>query len=97
MDDCTHPDFAAFVDVHRLFDTDEHEADPLAVQSDSLAITVRADCSVCGKAVRFEGPVGVATGPNAPPMVSFDGTELRAAGHMGENKSRGIVVRMRTD
>lgn len=90
---CKHLDFAAFVDVHRLFNGSEiDESEAADVEPDSLAIDVRAECTGCGKAVRFEGPVGVAVGPGARPMVSFDGLALRAAGHLGENNTPPITV-----
>ena len=78
MNDCTHEYFNANVEVSRLYNDDDG---PIA----SLAIDVRAECTDCGKPVRFEGPIGVAVGRGAPPCVSLDGLELRAAGHMGNN------------
>lgn len=84
-----------FADVHRLFAVDLTDEEALARQPDSVAITVRAECSVCGKRVRFEGPIGVAVGPGAPPMVDVDGTELRASGHMGENRTAGFRATLR--
>lgn len=80
-----HTDFSALVDIHRLFNDGDEEALALTTRPRSLAITVRAACTACGKAVRFEGPVGIGVGPGARPTVNIDGTELRAAGHMGDN------------
>lgn len=92
--ECNHVDFAASVDIHRLFDGVEvDEADALNRQPDSLAIDVRAECAGCGIKVRFEGPIGVSVGPGAQPMVSLDGLELRAAGHLGENRTSAITAR----
>lgn len=78
MSDCTHENFTANVEISRIHNGDEG---PMA----SLAIDVRAECSDCRKSVRFEGPIGAAIGRGAPPCVSIDGLELRAAGHMGNN------------
>lgn len=92
MIDCSHPDFEAHVEISRLFHSEDCDE---FTEPDSVAIDVRAKCSRCGKAVRFEGPVGVAVGPGAPPLVSFDGTELRAAGHLGENRTPAIMVTLK--
>lgn len=95
-DVCIHLEFSAFVEVHRLFDdTTVDEAKALTIQPDSLAVNLTAECAQCGIKVRFEGPVGIAVGPGAHPMVSLDGLELRAAGHLGENRSRSITARLR--
>lgn len=87
---CVHADFDAWVEVHRLFGDNTAEADALTVPPDSVSVDVRVTCHDCGKAVRFEGPIGVGVGPGARPMVSLDGTELRAAGHLGENRTPGM-------
>jgi len=89
---CSHGTFEAAVQVGRMFDSDEAIAaggDP-----DSVTVEVRAWCLECGKAVRFEGPIGVSVGPGARPMVSLDGRELRAAGHLGENRTPSITARL---
>lgn len=78
MSDCQHENFVANVEIYRLT---SGEGGPVA----SLSIDVRAECSSCGKPVRFEGPIGLSIGRGAQPCVSFDGLELRAAGHMGNN------------
>jgi len=93
-DDCIHLDFLADVEISRLFGGVECN-DAIERAPDSLAIDVRARCAACGKAVRFEGPIGVAVGPGAPPMVNIDGTELRAAGHMGNNDTPPIRMMLR--
>ena len=90
MNGCPHTDFLANVEICRLFDSDVADVES---RPDSLSIDVRAWCKDCGKSVRFEGPIGVAVGPGAPPMVSLDGTELHAAGHMGENLTPTIIAR----
>lgn len=94
-DDCVHLDFTAFVDIARLFNPDDDEAMAEYMEPRSVSITVKAECSACGKQVRFEGPIGIAVGPGAPPTVSFDGTELHAAGHMGENGTPPVRVSFR--
>jgi len=95
MSDCPHPDFVASVDVNRMFSAGtEPVPDEMAAGApDSVTIEVRIRCAACDKAVRFEGPPGVGVGPGSPPMVSLDGTELRAAGHLGENRSPTIIAR----
>lgn len=93
MSDCLHLDFTAGVEIHRLFNTEEDTAIGETLPADSLAIDVKAECAACGKAVRFEGPIGVNVGAGARPTVSLDGTELRATGHMGENGTPFIGVR----
>lgn len=94
MTDCVHLDFTATVEISRLYNDGEDETLALTTAPRSLAFDVRASCVACGKAVRFEGPIGIAVGPGAPPTVSFDGTELHAAGHMGNNDSPPIRVRL---
>jgi len=87
---CAHGTFEAAVQIGRMFDSDEAIAwgrDP-----DSVTVEVRAWCLECGKAVRFEGPIGVSVGPGARPMVSLDGKELRATGHLGENRTPSITA-----
>lgn len=91
---CMHIDFAAFVEVHRLFTDDVPESEALTRQPDSVGVDVTASCAACGRKVRFEGPIGVEVGPGAVPCVSFDGTELRATGHLGENRTPGVRVRL---
>lgn len=78
MSNCPHDSFSADVSIQPLSNED---GGPVA----SLAISLRAWCSVCGEPVRFEGPIGAAVGRGAPPMVSIGGLELNAAGHMGNN------------
>lgn len=92
-DECVHLDFVANVDISRLYDglrcDEATERAP-----DSLALDVRAQCAACGKQVRFEGPIGIAVGSGARPTVSLDGTELHAAGHMGNNDTPPVTIRM---
>ena len=81
-DRCPHVDFAAHVDESRLYnDENADENQP----PDSLAVDVTIVCATCGRHVLFEGPIGAAIGRGAPPRVSVDGRELRAAAHMGNN------------
>ena len=87
MSDCQHESFNANVDIHRLM---ADEDGPM----ESLAIDVRASCAQCGKPVRFEGPIGLSIGRGAHPCVSFDGLELRAAGHMGNNDTPHLGFRL---
>jgi hypothetical protein len=87
-------DFVAVVEIGRLFDGIECN-DAIDRAPDSVSIDVRAHCAACGKAVRFEGPIGVAVGPGAPPMVSVNGLELRAAGHLGENRTPPVRAQLR--
>lgn len=62
--DCTHPQHAAFVAVNRMLD------------SGLFCVDVRIRCVECGIDFRFTGlPSGVHP---TQPMVSIDGTELRA-------------------
>ena len=64
---CTHPEFAAEVDVQRIEDKGRFFAD------------VRIKCAVCGKPLRFLGlPMGLDCNGAA---VSPDGTEARLAIH----------------
>lgn len=84
---CPHPSFTARVDVHRLFDAEMSEAVAARTVPDSVAVDLAVECSTCGAPVRFEGPIGVHIGPGARPTVSVDGAELRANGHLGENRS----------
>jgi hypothetical protein len=64
MPDCQHEEFDAFVAVNRLEDTGTFSAD----------ITIR--CRQCQMPFSF---VGVERGlSSARPMISVDGTELRA-------------------
>lgn len=93
VDDCIHLEFIATCSVSRLFADDA--VDVLSHSPDSVAIDLSIICVDCRKAVRFEGPIGVGVGPGAAPTVSFDGTELRAAGHMGENATPPISMRAR--
>lgn len=94
--DCKHLNFTASVEISRLFnDDDEPGSHGTLLPPRSLAVDVRAWCADCRKPVRFEGPIGVGVGPGAPPMVSFDGTALHAAGHMGNNETPPIRVRLR--
>lgn len=95
--DCIHLDFLAEVEISRLFADDVSEAASATTAPDSLAIDIRVRCAHCGKAVRFEGPIGVAVGPSARPMVSVNGIELRASGHMGENRTPPISVTVTHD
>lgn len=96
MIDCVHINFTANVEITRLFDDESVTEDQaLTRTADSLAIDVTAACADCGKAVRFEGPVGIGVGPGAPPMVSPDGVELRAAGHMGTRDGRTMIAKLR--
>lgn len=87
MTDCLHLDFLAEVDISRLFSDGVAEQEGLTSPPQSLAVDVKARCAECGKSVRFEGPIGIAIGRGAPPMVSIDGSTLHAAGHMGDNDS----------
>lgn len=89
---CFHLDFTAFVDIARLFNPDDDEAMAEYMAPRSVSITVIAECTACGKRVRFEGPIGIGVGAGAAPTVSIDGTELRAAGHMGDNGTPPLRV-----
>lgn len=91
---CLHVNFDAVVDVHRLFGDEVDKADALAVAPDSVVVEVRVSCRACGKKVRFEGPVGTDVGPGGRPKVSPDGTELRAPGHLGENRTPPVRISM---
>lgn len=91
---CMHIDFAALVEVHRLFTDDVAESEALTHRPDSVTVDVTVSCVACGAKVRFEGPIGVEVGPGAQPCVSMDGTELRATGHLGENRTPGVRVRL---
>lgn len=94
-DDCIHLDFTASVSISRLFSDGVPDDYGLTHPAESVAVDVIAACAACGKRVRFEGPIGVAVGPGAAPMVSFDGLELHAAGHLGDNLSPRISMRLR--
>ncbi len=87
--ECEHPDFVATVDVGRMEDT---AAEGSTVPR-SFSIDVKAQCANCGVAVRFYGPIGVAIGPGTVPMVSFDGLELHASGHLGDPGGDSITAR----
>ena len=86
---CPHLDFVADVTINRLF-TGEDEDRAETIPPESVSIEVRARCAACDEPVRFEGTIGMAVGPGAPPRVSVDGLELRAAGHLGENRSPSV-------
>lgn len=92
MNDCIHLDFLAEATVARMFREDVTEEQAKTRQPDSVAIEIRVCCVTCGKQVRFEGPVGMAVGSGSGPMVSFDGTEVRIPGHLGENLTPPITV-----
>lgn len=93
--DCVHLEFAATVVVSRLFASDD--VDALTTPPESIAVDVSVVCAQCGRPARFEGPIGVAIGPGAAPSVSLNGLELRASGHMGENTTPSVTVRMTKD
>jgi hypothetical protein len=61
---CTHPDFAAEVDVNRLADVGAFSAD------------VRIRCSACSEPFVFVGSLLSGLSPTEP-RVNMDGTELR--------------------
>ena len=88
---CVHENFAASVEIGRLLANDD--VDPSSLP-DSFAVDVRAHCLGCGRNLLFEGPIGIAVGPGAPAMVSFDGQELHAAAHIEENRSPRIMARL---
>lgn len=77
MNDCKHPDFAAFADVNRLFENPEDEARALELMPDGFSLELRVHCTVCDEPFVFfaEGlPVGLV---RDRPAINPDGTELR--------------------
>lgn len=77
MADCVHPDFAAFVSVHRLFDADLAEDIAAKLPPDRFSADVLIECAECGERFVFVGPLDVGMSPREP-MVSADRRELRA-------------------
>lgn len=69
---CVHPDFAAQVNVHRLYN--EEGIDP-ATYPDAFAVEIRIECAVCHEPFRF---IGLKAGlmPDRP-MVNASEDELR--------------------
>lgn len=92
MTDCIHLDFLAEATVSRMFRDDVTEEMAKTRMPDSVVVEVRVCCAACGKQIRFEGPVGIAVGSGATPMVSYDGTQVRIPGHLGENLTPPITV-----
>lgn len=92
MSGCPHEHFNAVVDVNRMFPTDADVTDSAAPHS--LAIEIRVTCAACQRMVQFEGPIGMQIGRGAHPCVSVDGTELRAAGFIGNNDTPLLGFRM---
>lgn len=87
---CPHEDFVAVVDVIRIDNGGGLEA---------LSVEVKVHCQECGEPLVFRGlPIGL---DQRQPMISPDGTELRAPGRMQSHDPHfglglpGFVARVR--
>lgn len=72
---CPHVDFNCVAEVNRLVGEEPRQGDIVAATGFQVDLTIA--CRDCGEPFVWVGPMAIGVSPGQP-MVSVDGTELRA-------------------